>query len=411
MHHPDLLFQRNKWYDVERGLKAQVLQEISDYEADYILGASVDELVNHLEAKYRVAVPELKKDEITVDQKEIQIDISDDLYRRSFYNDGRSHLVKGTQIEVTIPFEGNPAAFHILPTAYTSHLPEGKVDDNNLILKFSGQNFDPTKVRTEIDKTIQEVESYLTTLRANANGFNSQLAELCRSHINQRKSKLTTDKDLVSSLGYKLKERANSPRTFVAPTVRRKILPTSPPKKAKRPAESEPVLSSEDYEHILSVIQNMAQVMERSPFAFRHMSEEDLRTHFLVQLNGQYEGQASGETFNYQGKTDIFVRSGAKNVFIAECKFWTGPKAFLDTFDQLLGYSSWRDTKIAILLFNKNRDATKVLEVISSTAKQHPNYKREIRMGAETSFRYIFSHKDDPDRELTITVLVFNIPF
>lgn len=409
MHYPNLLFQRNNWYDVERGLKASVLQEISEFEADYILGISVDELVNHLDAKYRVEVPELKKDEITVDQKEIQIDMSDDPYRRSFFNDGRSHLVIGTQIEVSIPFEGNSGAFYITPTTFTSHLPEGKVEGTNLILKFSGQNLDPTKVRAQIDQSIQEIESYLTTLRANASGFNSQLPELCRSQINQRRSKLTTDKALVSSLGYKLKERANSPKTFEAPTVRRKFQPASPPK-AKKPADPEPVLSNEDYEHILNVIQNMAQVMERSPYAFKHMSEEDLRTHFLVQLNGQYEGQASGETFNYQGKTDIFVRSGAKNVFIAECKFWTGPKAFLDTFDQLLGYSSWRDTKVAILLFNKNKDATKVLESISAIAKQHPNFKREISVGGETTFRFIFKHRDDPDRELTITVLVFNIP-
>jgi hypothetical protein len=39
------------------------------------------------------------------------------------------------------------------------------------------------------------------------------------------------------------------------------------------------------------------------------MREEDLRQHFLVQLNGQYEGQATGETFNFQGKTDILIRA------------------------------------------------------------------------------------------------------
>jgi hypothetical protein len=32
---------------------------------------------------------------------------------------------------------------------------------------------------------------------------------------------------------------------------------------------------------------------------------DKIRQHFLVQLNGQFEGDASGETFNYDGKTDI----------------------------------------------------------------------------------------------------------
>jgi len=44
-------------------------------------------------------------------------------------------------------------------------------------------------------------------------------------------------------------------------------------------------------------------VLERSPKAFAHMEEEHLRDQFLVQLNGHYEGQATGETFNAEGKT------------------------------------------------------------------------------------------------------------
>jgi hypothetical protein len=35
---------------------------------------------------------------------------------------------------------------------------------------------------------------------------------------------------------------------------------------------------------------------------------------------------------------------------------------------------------------------------------------REIRYGEETDFRFILHHRDDPDRELTLTVLVFEVP-
>jgi len=83
----------------------------------------------------------------------------------------------------------------------------------------------------------------------------------------------------------------------------------------------------EEYENILEIIRNMVQVMERSPKAFEKMGEEDLRTHFLVQLNSQYEGGATGETFNFQGKTDILIRSNGGNVFISECKFWGGARS------------------------------------------------------------------------------------
>ena len=37
-------------------------------------------------------------------------------------------------------------------------------------------------------------------------------------------------------------------------------------------------------------------------------------------LNAQFEGKAAGEVFNGQGKTDILIREGGRNAFIAECK-------------------------------------------------------------------------------------------
>ena len=108
----------------------------------------------------------------------------------------------------------------------------------------------------------------------------------------------------------------------------------------------------------------MVMVMERSPRAFKDMVEEDLRSHFLVQLNGQYEGQATGEAFNYEGKTDILIRTEGKNIFIAECKFWTGPSGLNDALNQLLGYTSWRDTKVALLVFNRDRATSTVVNRI-----------------------------------------------
>jgi hypothetical protein len=166
----------------------------------------------------------------------------------------------------------------------------------------------------------------------------------------------------------------------------------------------------QDYEEILRIIKNMTRVMELSPESFRGMGEEDLRTHFLVQLNGAFEGQATGETFNFQGKTDLLIRVDGKNVFIGECKFWGGEKAFLDTISQLLSYLSWRDTKTAVLVFNKNADFSKVLETIKAVVSKHPQYKRDNGTIDETNFRYVFSQPNDANRELTLTVMAFDIP-
>jgi hypothetical protein len=73
------------------------------------------------------------------------------------------------------------------------------------------------------------------------------------------------------------------------------------------PFKPEPILEETEYQHILDVIESMVKVMERSPKAFHSIDEEALRTHFIVQLNGHYEGQATGETFNYH-RISLYLR-------------------------------------------------------------------------------------------------------
>ena len=140
------------------------------------------------------------------------------------------------------------------------------------------------------------------------------------------------------------------------------------------------------------------------------MDEEDLRQHFLVQLNGQYEGQATGETFNFEGKTDILIRQDGRNLFIAECKFWRGPTALKNAIDQLLSYTAWRDTKTAILVFNRNTEMSVVLEKIPQVVEDHPQYISTGSYESETGFRYLFRQRDDANKHITLTVLVFDVP-
>jgi hypothetical protein len=155
---------------------------------------------------------------------------------------------------------------------------------------------------------------------------------------------------------------------------------------------------------------DMALVIERNPTAFQSLTEEEIRFHFLVSLNAIYEGNATAETFSYQGKTDIQIRNGGKPIFTAECKFWSGQKALTETVDQLLGYVTWRDTKTAILLFNKNKNFSQVLDQIEPTLRSHSKFVRLERRRSETEYRFVISHPNDPARDITLTVLAFDIP-
>ena len=154
----------------------------------------------------------------------------------------------------------------------------------------------------------------------------------------------------------------------------------------------------------------MAKVMESVPHDFETLGEEAIRSHFLVQLNGHYEGLAKGEVFNAAGKTDILIPWKGKNLFIAECKIYKGPEVVTAALDQLLGYLGWRDTKSALLLFSRNKDFTNVLHSVKETARNHTHFLVELPSNEETIFRYEFRQKNDLMRKVLLSIVNFNIP-
>jgi hypothetical protein len=382
--------------------------DVEKFDADRLLNTPVEDLAAYFAEKYKITVPTLDVDNLVVDQREKQIDVSRDPMRM-IMDRGSPFYVTGSEIEVEVPFSGEAEAFKIQPNPYSLSPPRAAIRGSLLTFSIVGTNLDAAQVRAQIDRTIAEIQNYLGNLRGNMASLNDQLLGEARSAIEARRAKLLAARNMVASLGFKMKERENAPKTFVAPEVRRKLSPVLPPA-STAPFKPEPQLAPADYEHILGVMQAMTQVMELSPSAFHKIDEEGLRSHFLVQLNGHYQGQATGETFNYEGKTDILIRSEGRNIFIAECKFWSGPKKLIETIDQLLGYSSWRDTKTAIVLLNRNRDFSKVLDAIPSCVRSHPKYKRDLQGSTETAFRYLFTNRDDPGRELFLTVLAFDVP-
>lgn len=373
-----------------------------------LLNSAVDDLAKYFAEKYQVAVPELDVGNLVVDHRETEIEVRGESLRMVM---GRSQpsYVKGTEVEAEIPFTGDAEAFKVQPNPFSLNPPRATVSGSRVVFTVVGTSLGATDVKREIDATVTSIQSCLTNLRGNFAGLNAQLFDEAKAAIEARRTKLLANQNMVASLGFKVRERQGAPTTYVAPEIRRRITPVMPPASGT-PFRQEPALSTDDYEHILAVMQSMTQVMELSPSAFRAVDEEALRSHFLVQLNGHYQGQATGETFNYEGKTDILIRSEGKNIFIAECKFWSGPKRLAETIDQLLSYSSWRDTKTAVVVFNRNRDFSKVLAAIPDAVREHPRYKHDLPGSTETAFRYLFANRDDPNRELFLTVLAFDVP-
>jgi hypothetical protein len=82
---------------------------------------------------------------------------------------------------------------------------------------------------------------------------------------------------------------------------------------------------------------------------------------------------------------------------------------YVPTYPDLLLASKGASTD-AILVFNRNKDFSSVLSKIKELTESHPNCKRLVRQISETSWVFRFTHRDDANREMTLSVMAFDIP-
>lgn len=390
-------------------LTTQSMQnEVEGLDENRLLNTPSEDLKRYLVEKHGITPITLLRDQWYADHQDAQVDVRHDPMR---WIDDRSRpaMVAGERIEVRIPFEGESELFYSRANTSSMNPPRAVIEKNEIVLRYDTPADQPRDIRALVDQTLRQIEQHLSWQRPMIEAHNQGLPGAAENAIRQRRERLLAQSQRAEALGIPIRRRADAPKTYALPSVKRKAVPTLPPT-TTAPFRPEPALAMELYEHILKVVQDMALVMERSPDAFKAMNEEALRQHFLVQLNGQFEGKATGETFNMAGKTDILLREGDRNVFIAECKFWKGPKAFGEAIDQLLGYTTWRDGKTAILVFNRGSETSTVLAGIDTATKAHANFKRDMDWPHESGFRYVFHANGDRNRELMMTVLVFHVP-
>lgn len=404
---PEPLFMRGDLGATLDDIRQKAIQKVAEIPAQQLLSLSENDLVSTLVEDHRMESVAMTREDIYVDEpREVALDMTGNFRYDTF--PGERSIVPGTSVTVHVPFTGTSLQLMARPSTFTLNTPHARIKANELLFDFQAPTLDGATVRKEVEGLLTNIEGNLRNGVPQIDRHNERLAKEVQEAFAKRKQRLLDSQGMVASIGFPLKRR-ELPQTYSIPmTPRRpKIVmptPTSPAFKA------EPALTNDDYEAILQIIQDMNLVMERSPHAFATMKEEDIRTHILVQLNGHFQGQATGETFNYNGKTDILIRVQNRNVFIAECKFWNGEKALLETIDQLLGYSSWRDTKTAIVLLNRRKDFSAVLAPLPGIMAKHPNFKKALGKTGDTQFRSLLHHRDDRNRELLLTVMAFDVP-
>lgn len=393
-----------------RNLTETTVHEIEALENDYVLKASAVELEQYYVSKVTITPLSLDAANHYIDeQKGTQIDVSHD-FRRGVFGSERV-IVKGTVLDIAVPYTGDRDLWRVRPSTYSlSAYPEIEIRDDVIVFscRFPDDSPEPERLKTEIQNTIRSLSEAVAHLAENVAHHNRQAPETIKAALQRKIQKAQAAVSAVSGLGIPIRARSE-PSTFTVPTRRRES-PVSRPAVPNEKFAPEPTLDQREFEHILAVLKSMSLVIERSPDSFASLDEEAIRTHFLLQLNGHYEGTATGETFNSSGKTDILIRAANRNVFIAECKFWRGPKSFSDAVDQLLGYLSWRDSKCALLIFNPTKDSSAVRDKMHEIMASRAECRKTLAHDPQGDARYVFVKASDPGREIQICTMLFDVP-
>ena len=403
------LFNEKELSNLTSGYEAEIRNEVEGWERNKVLAASEPDLIAYLVEKYTLDPPRLLPDEIHIESEgETRVDIS---LRPEFsmWNRNGPNYVPGSYVTVAIPFEGEGKFFGFQASTFTYNPPRGRVVGETVLIDFQDVKLNHQKIQQEIKSTVDSIKEYLSWIKNDCDKWNARVQAIAEQCVRDRKNRLLEQASMVSALGLPIKRRPDSTSSFSIPVVRKKR-PVSLPSTPREVFKPEPELSNSEYDYILTIIDRLSQNIERSPSTFVSMGEEQIRDLILVSLNGHYKGDATGETFNGHGKTDILIRADERNVFIAECKFWKGQKSLYASIEQILRYLTWRDTKAALLLFSKNLEFTNVLSSIADAVPLHPNFKRELQQVSETHIRYLFRQKKDPARDIYLAVQVFNIP-
>ncbi|WP_330208133.1 MULTISPECIES: hypothetical protein [Pseudomonas] len=398
----DYLFSGNSASNAMTGQINGACVEISKLPEKRILETDPDALASFFIDKYDVEIPVLIHEGIvaTHHEREVQVYFNWDREMRS---------VPGEAYDFEVPFDGEADVFKLRPNPYDMSPPQAVVRSQLLTFTVADRALSSEAVKFELDSRLAAIEKYLEAHRRQWAGFKQQLSSAVVAEIASRRTKLLEQKDTASKLsdmGIRLKEKPGDARSYIPPAVKQKVIPKLPPMTPARALD--PTLDLKQYEMILGLVRGAGHSIEQSSSRTRKLDEEALRDLFLVPLNAHF-GTASGEAFNYQGKTDVLIRHEGGNLFVAEFKIWGGDKRFLATIDQLLSYLTWRDTKAAIVMFNRNAGFTAVVEKMRVLVKDHPRYESGPVNLDETSDRYIFSLPQDNERKVIISLLAFDL--
>lgn len=385
----------SSYYQAVRG---RIVQEIEVLESADLEGTGTEDWVKYYMEKYAFAPLLLKSATPVLEER------ADKFKRTDLYME---RTVENSKALVGLPVEPNVNMEDLLKMRGDSwiHVNYDWEYRDGCIFIESNPNVDAVK------KEIEYAKKNLDSLNFAIKTGNSQLPELIRQQIEQRKKRVGTRAqtfiDLASAIGAELKlTDAAERRLSQVPQVKQSIAEL---RKPKAKSNQIPKLDSGVFNTILDIIDSQAITFERTPKTVAKLEEDDIRNLILSTLNGTLNLGALGEVFSNQGKTDIYMVVPEGGIFIAECKIWRGSHIINEAIDQILGYLTWRDAYGVVLIFSRNKGFSSILEAIPTAIKELTSLRGEVIVTNKNHWIARHALPGDEQQTAEIHYLAYNI--
>ncbi|MDA0245280.1 MAG: hypothetical protein OT477_17835 [Chloroflexi bacterium] len=401
------LFEETDLHDYLAQGKGRVQQSIAEENEDYLLSINEQDYFDYQVSKAYITPLEIHEDKIYKTPRNEIVPV----YKFTSYKNPveRTQLI----IQVHIPVSGDSYLLTCRPNPkWPSGNPiEVHLATNEFYFEIRNTKDDPNLIEQEIKKILEDIMNKFSFLENQVNQHNENLKKEISETIKSRKNQILKNKNILASISIPFKQITNVPETFSIPLpeARKKIVIKKPETKETL-FVPEPTLSNDQYTQLLSHIHDMGRHFEKYPKTYNSLKEENLRNLILLILESHFVGSVTGETFNKTGKTDILLQHENKNVFVAECKIWSGKESLLETINQLLGYLTWRESKVSAIFFVRRQNFSRVLKTVEEGTCLHPNYIEFNGKTDETRLDYTFHFTGDRNKLVKLAILLYHIP-
>lgn len=404
----ELLFRKKRLFELFHEQLKSLQSEVDKISKEKFLANTDDQIVKHIFSILEI-IP-LKIDKMKIDRSEPkEINLS----KQGPF--GERISCPSVEIIISIPFTGNSDLWEYQPSSFDFNPPRGEIQRSrldrlsgnlNLRLGYYHNEFIGEAVNKEVNEVLKSLDFYLQVIEKDIAKHSQEMIQKIQQLVKNRRERLNAILREEDSILIPIKRKSDAPEIRELPIIRKTVKTLS----EKSYNEISFSISDSNYEHILGLIRNQGATYERTPKTYHIHNEEELRDILLSQLNGFFEGKASGETFRNNGKTDICIEEKNRAAFVAECKIWNGEKKVLEAVDQLLDYLTWRDVKTALIIFNKDVSGFMDLQIrVPEILKSHAHFVNHSSKINNTEWRMKFKSKFDEKSIIEMHIFLFNL--